>query len=155
MRVEFINPFVSATLNTFETMLGTTLSRGAVRVKDNHSPSHEVSGLIGFAGSYHGMVVLSIGRPTAINVTEKLLGLRPESVDSTVLDAVGELTNIIAGGAKSELEALQLCIGLPSVICGKSRSLPFPSGAPAIEIPFESDIGSLCIEIGLAETVTH
>lgn len=152
MRAEFINPFVSATQNVFQTMLGTTLTRGPISLKHSHAPTYEVSGLIGLGGTLQGMVVVSIGRSTALQAAEILLGARPEELNDDVLDAVGELTNMIAGGAKSQMAAFQLSIGLPTVICGRSHTVKFPSGSPQLVIPFDSDLGPVCVEVGLAET---
>jgi chemotaxis protein CheX len=152
VRVELVNPFVSATKNVFQTMLGTTLTRGPLGIKRDHAPAYEVSGLIGLCGRYQGMVVVSIGRSTAICATEILLGARPEEINSDVVDAIGELTNMIAGAAKSLLEDYHLNIGLPTVIYGRSHSIKFPMGSLALVIPFDSGIGPVCVEVGLVET---
>jgi chemotaxis protein CheX len=154
MRAEFINPFVSATVNVFQTMLGTTLSRGPLGLKNCHEPTHEVSGLIGVCGKLQGMVVVSVSSATAISATEILLGARPEDLNSDVVDAVGELTNMITGAAKSQLGEYKLSIGLPTVICGKSHSIKFPTGSCPLIVPFDSKLGTVCVEVGLVETPT-
>lgn len=152
MRTEFIRPFLHATSNVFITMLGKKLIPGTVTVADTHEPTHEISGLIGLTGRFQGMVVVSVGRSTAICATEILLGTRPQDVDADVVDAVGELTNMIAGAAKVQLEEYQLSIGLPTVICGKTTSICFPSHSIPIIFPFQSDIGPITLEVGLAES---
>jgi chemotaxis protein CheX len=152
MRVELINPFVLATQQVFETMLGAKLTRGPLGWKQSHAPTHEVSGLIGLCGSLQGMVVVTIGRNTALRAAETMLGSTPQEINGDVVDAVGELTNMIAGAAKTALEKYQLSIGLPTVICGKSHTIKFPSGSAPLVIPFESDLGPVCVEVGLAET---
>ncbi len=152
MRVEFINPFVSATHDVFKTMLDCTLTRGPLSLKREHTPMHEVSGLIGLSGKCRGMVVVSVSRLTAIRAAEVMLGSEPKEVDSDVLDAIGELTNMIAGAAKNQLEEFHLTIGLPTVICGKGQAIAFPSQTAPMVIPFESDIGSVCVQVGLVES---
>src|SRR6478735_8973941 len=119
MQVELLNPFLSATTSVFRTMLGCELSRGKPELKRSHSPQYEVSGLIGLSGQRQGMVVISLGRQTAIKATEILLAETPDSINAQVIDAVGELANMIAGAAKAQLSEFQLSVGLPSVICGK------------------------------------
>jgi chemotaxis protein CheX len=152
MRVEFINPFVSATHDVFKTMLGCPLTRGPLSLKSAHTPMYEVSGLIGLSGKCRGMVVVSVGRTTAISAAEVMLGCRPDELDRDVMDAIGELTNMIAGAAKTQLEKYQLTIGLPTVICGKAQAIAFPSQAPPIVIPFDSDLGPVCVQVGLVES---
>lgn len=151
MRAEFINPFVSATLNVFETMLGTKLTRGELSLKKSHAPMHEVCGLIGLAGKCHGMVVVGFGRETALQLAGILLGTKVHELNSDVVDAVGELTNMIAGAAKTQLGEFQLSIGLPTVICGKTNTINFPSGSPPLIIPFDGDMGPVCVEVGMSD----
>jgi len=151
MRVEFINPFISATLDVFKTMLGCTLVRGPLSLKREHTPAHEVSGLIGLSGKCRGMIVVSLGRETAIRAAEIMLGARPDEVDRDVMDAIGELTNMIAGAAKTQLEEYRLTIGLPTVICGKNQVITFPSETQPLAIPFDSEIGPVSVQVGLVE----
>jgi chemotaxis protein CheX len=152
MRVELINPFISATQHVFGVMLGATLTRGPLGLKQSHAPTYEVSGLIGLCGSLQGMVVVTVGRLTAIHAAEAMLGARPAGLNGEVVDAIGELTNMIAGAAKTALAQHRLEIGLPTVIVGKSQSINFPSGSSPLSIPFDSDFGPICVEVGLAET---
>jgi chemotaxis protein CheX len=152
MRVEVINPFVSATLDVFKTMLGCALTRGPLSLKHEHTPMYEVSGLIGLSGQCRGMVVLSISRATAIAAAEGMLGARPDGLNRDVMDAVGELANMIAGAAKTRLAQYRLTIGLPTVICGKVQAIAFPPEALPIVIPFDSEIGAVCVQVGLVES---
>lgn len=154
MKVEFVNPFIHATTSVFQTMLGCELTRGQPALKTNRTPEYEVSGLIGLTGKCQGMVVVSLGRDTAISATEIMLSERPDGLNSDVVDAVGEIANMIAGAAKSQLEQYELSVGLPSVICGKNHSIGFPSNSTPIVLPFESTIGPVCVEVGLSESVT-
>jgi chemotaxis protein CheX len=152
MQVEFINPFVTATCNVFRTMLQCELVRGRLALKRSHTPTHEISGLISLTGKYHGIVALSLGRETAIQATEILLGYRPSELHGAVTDAIGEVTNMIVGPAKAQLEEYQLRIGLPKVICGKHHLVSFPMNSVPFLVPFESEIGPVCLEVGLGLT---
>ena len=152
MQVELVNPFLTATTDVFRTMLQCEISRGQLSLKQNHTPEYEVSGLIGLTGKCQGMVVVSLGRETAIKAAGIMLGERPDGLNAQVVDTVGELANMIAGAAESQLAQYQLSIGLPSVICGKNHSINFPSNSTPILLPFDSPIGPICIEVGLANS---
>jgi chemotaxis protein CheX len=151
MKVEYINPFLVSTISTFKTMLGCVLTRGTPYIKTGSQPEHEVSGLIGLSGKAQGTVVLGLGREAAIRAAEAMLQERPPDINGDVVDAVGELTNIIAGGAKAQLEHLDLSVSLPSVITGKSHSIQFPTKVTPLCIPFESEWGLVTVEVGLSE----
>ncbi|MBC8351607.1 MAG: chemotaxis protein CheX [Planctomycetes bacterium] len=154
MKAEYINPFVTSTVNVFSTMLDCALERDPLCTKASFAPLHEVSGIIGLSGKAAGTVVLSLCREVALQATAALLlGERPTEIDADVIDAVGELANMIAGNAKIHLEELSMSVSLPSVICGKNHSLTFPSQATPIIIPFRSPWGPLSIEVGLVEVL--
>ena len=153
MRAEYFNPFISATTEVFRTMLTCELNRGRLGLKQNRSPLFEVSGMIGISGSLHGMVVVSLGRETAISATEILLGTRPDGLNADVTDCVGEIANMIAGAAKTRLQESDLSISLPTVVCGKNHIVSFPSQSTPITLPFDSDLGPICVEIGLAPSL--
>lgn len=152
MRAELINPFLSAAYNVFDTMLGCKLTRQALALKTQHSTMHEVSGLIGLSGALRGMVVVNLARETALRAAGILLGSEPHELDAEVMDAIGELTNMIAGSAKTQLERYELSMGLPTIIMGENQTIMFPSGATPFIIPFTSEIGPLCVQVGLVES---
>lgn len=152
MRAEYINPFILSTSNVYSTMLSCELERGTPALKESFCPEYEVSGVIGLTGNAVGTVVVSLSRNAALNSAAKLLEEDPKSltdIDRDVVDAIGELTNMIAGGAKAKLEELSLSVSLPSVICGKNHTVSFPSEATPISIPFDSKWGPISIEVGL------
>ena len=149
--VKHINPFVSATENVFLTMLQCELKRGEIYLKETFCPDHEVSGVIGLSGKAVGAVILSLERNVAINATEAMLGERPRDLNPDVVDAIGELANMIAGNAKTELAQFAISLGLPNVIIGKNHTVTFPSKVVPIAIPFECKWGSICVSVGLCE----
>ena len=153
MKVEYINPFIASTTAAFSTMLGVEVIRGDISIKQGCQPRHEINGIIGLSGKAVGVVALSVGRDVAFGVTEKMLGERPAEIDANVTDAIGEMANIVAGGAKAHLDKYELRVSLPTVVVGKSHFIEFPSKVTPISIPFDSQWGPLVIEVGLVEEV--
>lgn len=151
MTADFINPFLLATVSVFENMLGVQMTREKPYLRKAFDPQHDVTGVIGLTGKATGMVAVSLPSEAAIAVTAKLLGETPASVNAQVTDAVGEITNMIAGCAKSQLESLELSLGLPTVVIGRNTCITFPSRAVPISIPFSCELGSLVVEVGLVD----
>ena len=150
MKVEYINPFISNTVSVFQQMLGVTLTRGELSLRTELHALHEISGIIGLSGEARGTLVLSLESEVALNATEKLLMERPATIDEDVVDAIGELTNIIAGAAKAELQQYEMSISLPNIVTGKNHTVGFPKNTDRICIPFTSPWGEVAIEVGLA-----
>jgi chemotaxis protein CheX len=151
MRADYINPFISSLVNTFETMLSCTLTRGSLYLRGNETKLHDVSGVIGLSGHAQGTVVLSLEKEVAMQAAATLLMCDATEMNDEVIDAVGELTNMVAGSAKSKLEEYQLSISLPSVVLGEGHLVRFPSDVTPICVPFTCPWGSLKIEVGLVE----
>ncbi|MDP6442874.1 MAG: chemotaxis protein CheX [Pirellulaceae bacterium] len=148
--MDYIRPFVASTQSVFTTMLGLELQRVNFCAIDADRPSYEVNGVIGFAGGITGNIVLSMTSSLAWEVVSGLL--QAESPDTEELvDAVSELTNMIAGGAKSRLRRDDLKITLPSVLLGENGLVKLPGVATTAKIDFNSNHGPLTVSIGLLE----
>jgi chemotaxis protein CheX len=150
MDVAYVHPFIRATIKVFRVMLGCNLAHPELRPKRDRQPTQEVSGIIEITGPVSGIVVLGISRSAALRVTEVLLNEQVDSVNELVRDAVGELTNMIAGNAKAELDGMQLRVGLPWVVVGRHHTLPFARSTNSFEIVFDSDWGPVVVGVSLA-----
>ena len=151
MRVEYINPFVAAVGNVFSTMLSSDVRRGEPVLKENNRADHCISGVIGLSGKAVGAAVLSMSEPAALAAASHMLLSEITEISDDVLDAVGELTNMIAGVAKAELEEYRLMVSLPNVITGEDHEIHFPSDVRPVSIPFDTDWGPITLTVGLAE----
>ena len=114
-------------------------------------PEHDVSGIIDLTGKAKGTAVVSLETQTALSCTERLLGEHPHEINADVVDTVGELANIVVGGAKAQLQQLAMDLGLPSVITGKDHTIGFPSGRKPVCVPFQCEWGSLSLQVGLED----
>jgi chemotaxis protein CheX len=150
MRVEYINTFISSLDNAFLTMLDCKVQRGQPTLKDNLSPKYEISGIIGLTGKAIGTVVLSLSKEVALSAASHMLMSECTEINADVIDAVGELTNMVAGAAKSSLEEFEMSVSLPNVITGHDHKIGFPSDVQPICVPFSTKWGSLALEVGLS-----
>lgn len=150
MRVEYINSFISSLDHTFKTMLECEVERGRAALKDNLSPKFDVSGVIGLSGKAVGTVVLSFSKEVAMKAASHMLMCENTEINDDVVDAVGELTNMVAGGAKAQLAEYQLMVSLPNVITGQDHEVRFPSDVKPICVPFTTKWGALALEVGFS-----
>jgi len=151
MRAEYINPFIASVINTFDTMLSCKVTRGQLRLSNDASQLLEISGIIGLSGKAVGTVVVSFSEKVALESASAMLMMEATTIDDDVIDAVGELTNMVAGAAKAELKEYDLSISLPNVITGSPHGIRFPSNVKPICVPFETPWGELILEVGLEE----
>ncbi len=151
MQVEYINPFISSLTNVFDTMLQCKARRGEICLNHERVPKYSVSGIIGLSGRARGNVVLSLSEEVALKAASAMLQEEATELNGEVVDAVGELANMVVGGAKAELEQYHLSISLPTVVIGDGHDIHFPTGVTPIHIPFETDWGPLSIEVALVQ----
>lgn len=149
MDVRFINPFVSAITNVFETMVNTKVRVGKPKLKQADIISAEVSGVIGLSGDVQGCVVLSFPGNVASKVASTFAGTELNVNHPDFTDAVGELANMVAGNAKKDFPGCSVSISLPSVIIGPGHRVSQSKASPFLVIPCETDFGPFNVEVAL------
>lgn len=151
MNVEYINPFVSTTVNVFATMASCPLTRVGMKVKEQLQAEYEVSGIIGLSGRAAGTVILSLSKEVALGAASAMMGEPQSNINRDVLDVIAELTNMVAGGAKTQLAQYEMSISLPNVIIGKDHVIYSTAKVKPISILFESPMGPVNVDVSLVE----
>jgi len=147
--VDFINPVISSLEETFETMLNCKIMRIGLSLKENNTALYPISGIIGINGKQAvGTVVLTMSESVALKAASTLLMMEVNEANEDVMDAVGELTNMVAGATKAKLSQYNMSMGLPSVFHGHNCRIHFPANAHPLAIPFQSPWGALALEVG-------
>jgi chemotaxis protein CheX len=147
MTAKVINPILSSVIETFRSMLGVSVQRRDLRLRGVNDSLNDITALIGISGRVKGSVCLSFQAETALGVVEKVLGERPTEVNSDVIDALGEVANIVGGAAKSKLN-MGLNIGLPNVVHGSDYVVEFPTESRPMRLDFDSELGPFFVEFG-------
>lgn len=150
MNVEFINPFLSSLVNVLETMAMTKLKPGKPSIKKDQVSQGDVSGLIGMAGPQtKGSLSVTFEAKLALSIMEKMLGDRPSEVNEEVTDMVGEITNMVTGGAKNILgdKGYDFDMATPIVVSGKNHTINHKCEGKTLIVPFTSDNGKAFIEV--------
>jgi chemotaxis protein CheX len=152
MDVTLINPFLDATIKVIETMAMTKVSVGKPAVKQGKGTWGTVTGIIGIASKgLSGNLVLSFEEPCILAIVNNMIGEKHQTINEEIVDAVGELTNMISGGAKAALsEQGLLCdMATPMTVVGRDIEIKQFSSAPVISIPFETEAGKFVVEVCL------
>ena len=138
MDASFVNPYLLAVQNVFTTMLGIQIAMGKPNLKNDKLTSGEVTGVMGFAGDRKGMFSLSLTKESALQVYKSMIGEEVHGISPEVVDCIGELTNIISGQARVQIEKLgyKLSAALPTVIVGEKVEMAFITKVPVVDLPF-------------------
>jgi chemotaxis protein CheX len=137
----------------FSTMLGVELAPGTATFEDAKPDINcEVISLIGLAGSWAGSGSLSCSAAFACRVCANMLMTEATAVNEEVLDAVAELTNMIVGNVKTELESKlgPLGLGIPTVVYGRNFKTKTGGSTDWISIRFDWDGDYLLVKLCMA-----
>ncbi len=104
--------------------------------------------MIGLSGNAVGTVVLSVSNELALKTASAMLMEEITEINDNVVDAIGELANMVAGQAKAKLAEFSLSISLPIVVKGRDYEIQFSTNTTPICVLFESDWGPLSLEVG-------
>lgn len=155
MDAKLVNPFISSALNVLKTMAQTEATAGKPTIKENNLTWGAVTGIIGMAGeSVNGNLIVSFDEPSILSIVSKMLMEEYKEINSEVVDAVGEITNMISGGTKKELseQGYSFNMATPMIVTGKNFEITQLSKAPVISIPFKTAVGEFVIEASLTKT---
>ena len=154
MKAEYINPFLDATVNVVTTMAATDVTPGKAELKQGNFSFGVVTGIIGLvAENVTGNMVVSFDKPSILSIVSNMLFEQFTEVNDEVVDAVGELTNMICGGAKKSLSELgiKISMAVPITILGENVEIRELGKGPALTIPFETPKGKFVVEASLHE----
>jgi len=149
MDVRLVNPFINATINVLETMAFINVNVGKPYLKKDNVAVGDVSGIIGLTGVANGTIAVTFEEKCILAVVSNMFGETMSELNNEIADAVGELTNMISGQARRELEEMGRVFkaAIPSVITGRNHSIIHYTEGPKIAIPFSTDNGDFTIEV--------
>ena len=107
--------------NAFNTMAGMDALVGTESARDTlQSAGRSVAGVIGWVGALSGTGILESSPEFACTLANRMLGTTETTLSADALDAVAEMTNIVFGGMKTELEKHfgTMALSIPTIVYG-------------------------------------
>jgi len=105
-------------------------------------PKAPITGLIGLSGNCTGFMSVSMPERVATLAVSRLSMEEHKVINAQVVDGIGEITNIIAGGLKTKLFNTPWSmnhITIPSVILGDNYNISYSKGIEYCGVTFETD----------------
>jgi len=154
MNIEFVNPFLVSIINVLATMANTEAKPEKPFLKSEKSAKGDVTGIIGLTGDKaKGSLAITFTEPAILHIVSQMLGENAQKIDESVADCVGEITNMVTGGAKKILseKGYKFDMAIPSTIIGKNHSIIHTTRGRVICIPFKIVAGSFFVEVCFEE----
>jgi len=152
MNAEYINPFLSSLLNVMSTMAQMELTPGKPMLKKGDIAMGDVSGLIGMVSEKaKGSLSITYDVSLALATMQGMLGESPSEINEEITDLVGEVTNMVAGGAKRMLSevGIEFDMATPIVVSGENHTIHHKAKSAVVVIPLSSPKGKAYIEFSI------
>ncbi len=121
---------VNSTKEIFSTMIPMEIKAEDSFYQKEDMISTDVMSLVSFTGEHSGIVAFFCSKKIALKVTSSMLGMEVGEFDQDSKDAIGEVTNMIAGALKNKVldtfGAMHLSV--PIVIAGADLTISSASG---------------------------
>lgn len=155
MNVTYINPVLNSIVNVLSMMAQTTPEAGKPAIKEDDKARGVVSGIISMNGESNkgeqasGSLALTFSKPAILDIYKKMMHEDKDEVDDMVKDLVGELSNMVLGGAKGilESEGHHFGLSLPEVLAGEDHVITHAVDGTKVILPFTTDAGEFYVEI--------
>ncbi|MDD9180343.1 MULTISPECIES: chemotaxis protein CheX [Aliivibrio] len=152
MKTEFINPFLTSLMNVSSTMSTIQLTPKKPMLKKEIYAKGDISGFIGLtAPNLKGSLSVTFEKNLVLMTMEKMVGEVHQNINADVIDMVGEITSMVAGGAKRLLseQGFDFDMATPIVVSGENHTIRHQSKDKVVLIPLNSDYGCVFLEISL------
>lgn len=148
-----VDTLTKSTEEVFETMVFRTLTSLLPIEGAALRPQSNVVGTVGFAGGASGLVAFYSTTDAARDIAGSMLGMEPEAVNGEMADAIGEITNMIAGSFRTKMarSGHSWAISVPTVTVGSDFYIkPLVNGRRVL-IPFKMDAHEVFVELIMTE----
>jgi chemotaxis protein CheX len=132
---------INATKEVFDTMVMMALE-DSYPLKEPVTSFHcSVTGMVGLAGTYTGILSIHCPKELALKITSNMLGMEVDEVGEDVEDALGEIANMLGGHVKQVLSkgGLDLHLSIPTVISGEDYTVSSMVDNDCVVIPFQCE----------------
>lgn len=113
----------------------------------------QVVAVISLVGDVEWTLFVDVSRDTAAAVTSKFAGftIAPESGD--LVDAMGELANILAGEVKAQLDqrGVKVSLSLPNVLTGENVHILISKDAPVCWTCLGTPVGTVSTGVAVGK----
>lgn len=150
MNVEFVNPFLESIVKVVQTMANTEARPGKPFLKTENSARGDVSAVIGLVGAKaKGSLAISFTEKAILHIASQMLGEVISTIEDGAADCVGEITNMVTGGAKRILaeKGFTFEMAIPSTVVGKNHTIIHKTSGRVVCVPFDTDAGNFFVEV--------
>lgn len=153
MRVEYVTPFVAASMSVMQQLVQVSPVRGQLTARPRVFTSQQINIVCGITGAVEGQVIFGMSALTADKIASAMIGQPIVTFNQLAASAIAELGNMISGNAMTLLsqQGFVCDITPPTIVKGSNVKIT-TLDIPALVIPMTlANIGELEINVSLQE----
>ncbi|MCP3891443.1 MAG: chemotaxis protein CheX [Desulfobulbaceae bacterium] len=137
------------TQEVFSTMLMIDISSNEIIEGKKVDINSNLTSMIGLGGGIRGVLAVHCPENVAKAITGDFLGMDVDELDDDVKDAIGEITNMVAGNLKVSYSKVDINVELaiPTSIVGDSFHVSGIADAQRVIVPMTIKHGEFWIEL--------
>ncbi len=138
--------------STFTSMFGLKPAPEKHFLEQECAPKGDVSGIVGLTQDrVEGALIVSFPQTTIFTILGKMYKKEFTEIDKSVKAGVGELTNIIFGVVKTNLNknGFGFKMAIPNVIIGDQHTVAITNPGTTLVIPFQTESGTFSVSLTL------
>jgi chemotaxis protein CheX len=138
---DVVEDIVSSTNEVFSTMIPMEISPDGSFYQKEEMISTDVMSLVSFTGEHSGILAIFCSKDIALKITSGMLGIEATELNQDTKDAMGEVTNMIAGTVKNKIHEKfgAMHLSIPIVIAGGDLTIS-SSGGEKHDVKFASNV---------------
>jgi chemotaxis protein CheX len=154
MKVEFVNPFVTAAREVIKKEVGAEVDRGKIYLHRSSITSHEITAMVAVMGAVRGLVLYGMSDETARHLVAQMMEQPCPELDELAQSGIAELANVITGQAGILLSrtGYSVQISPPALIVGHNTIIS-TLDLTRLVIPLETEYGVIEAQVALKEAV--
>ena len=156
MEVKFVNPFIEGVLR----ILNTTASLQSVPeppyVKSEDKFDGSIAGVLEISGELNGTAIIGFSEKSILGIVSAMFGEAMVELNDEIVDAVGEISNMVAGNVTTKLGDLgkQVKVKFSHVLTMDESgiiSTQKPEEHPVLVFPFKTTQGKVLLEVNFID----
>lgn len=142
---------IAATREVFSTMIMMEIADDFPLKEPVSRFKCSITGMVGFAGTYSGVISIHCPVNLAMKITSNMLGVDCDEVNEDLNDAIGEIANMVGGSVKQVLSkgGLDVKLSIPTVISGEDYTVNSLSDNDCVVVPFTVEDHTMLVGLTL------
>lgn len=154
MDVTLVNPFIEGTLHILDTTAFVKVAPEPPFIKPDSFTHGDITGFLEISGDLTGTAAITFSEKSILGIVSSMFGEEMTELNDEIADAVGEISNMVAGHVTTKIAELdkKIKVKFIKIVMGKGEEISHEaSGSHVISIPFRTTKGKVLLEVCYAD----